>query len=1053
MRDKSIIMNADSCEVPDVLVEKIKLGQVVLFLGAGASKGALNSNGESPPIGNELKDLILNKFLSPEYKDRTLAQIVEFAISETDLFTVQEYIATIFRDFYPSEFHKLIPKFVWSAIATTNYDLILERAYEAEENNLQNLVGFKKNTERIEEKLKKINSVLYLKLHGCITDINDPKIPLILTTDQYITHRKGRSLLFERLQALAYNYTFLWVGYSLNDPNIRSIILELDELNEAKPRSYMVSPNIGQVERRYWENEKKIQCIDLTFDKFLYEIEKRIPTHLRVLSTLYSLYDEASNPIKSKFRVSNKNPSQSLQTFLSRDVDYIHKNFKTTDVDPKAFYKGYFNDLSPIILNFDVKRSLSDGIMSEVFLTTEEEKEDSSEFYIIKGHAGSGKSVLLKRLAWDASVDYEKLCLLLTNTAYPEYEPLYELYNLCKERIFLFIDTASKHSDTIENFMRRARKDKFPLTIIGTERGNEWNTNCENLEPYLTHSYELKYLSQREIVKLIELLAKYKSLGHLEGLSLEDQKKELSKKAGRQLLVALHEATLGKPLSDIVFDEYNKIGSQQAKSLYLSVCILHRLGVDTRAGLISRVHGIPLASFQEKLFQPLEYIVFASKDKLIGDYVYRSRHPHIAEIVFERVLSDYQDKYDEFIRIINVLDTGYESDRQALRRMINAKELQQLFSDPQMIRQIYKSATERYDSEAAIFQQEAIFEMSNSGGSVDKATILLQKAHKLAPGNRSIAHSLSELALKKSEIANTVLEKKKYRNDARKIARDLIDKEDVTSHSYHTLIKADIDELSEMIELESETIIENKIKEIERIIAHALQKFPNDSYILDSESKFSMIINNNPKAFECLKKAFNINKRNPYIALRLARMHETNESLEDAIKVLKDCLEENPNDKSINFKLAMLLSGVYHVINPDIKHHLRRSFTEGDSNFVAQFWFARLLYLEGDFEGARKLFRNLDNRNIDIRIKREPRGLVKHPDGSNVMFQGFISSLESSYGFIIRDGDQQRIFLHSSNSTNDEWLEYKVDKRVNFNLAFTYKGPLALHVKLEFRTE
>jgi len=65
--------------------------------------------------------------------------------------------------------------------------------------------------------------------------------------------------------------------------------------------------------------------------------------------------------------------------------------------------------------------------MSEVFLTTEEEKEDSSEFYIIKGHAGSGKSVLLKRLAWDASVDYEKLCLLLTNTAYPEYEPLYVL--------------------------------------------------------------------------------------------------------------------------------------------------------------------------------------------------------------------------------------------------------------------------------------------------------------------------------------------------------------------------------------------------------------------------------------------------------------------------------------------------------------------------------------------------------------------------------------------------------------------------------------------------
>lgn len=194
-------MKSDNVEIPSILIDYIREGQVVLFLGAGAAIGASDSKGNSPPTGNQLKKLIAKRFLGSEHEDRSLAEVADFASSETDLFAVQEYIASVFREFYPSDFHKLIPKFVWSAIATTNYDLIIERAYDDEQDRLQDLVVFKKNTERVEDKLKTINSVLYLKLHGCITDINDTDLPLILSTDQYITHRKKRFLLFERLQS------------------------------------------------------------------------------------------------------------------------------------------------------------------------------------------------------------------------------------------------------------------------------------------------------------------------------------------------------------------------------------------------------------------------------------------------------------------------------------------------------------------------------------------------------------------------------------------------------------------------------------------------------------------------------------------------------------------------------------------------------------------------------------------------------------------------------------------------------------------------------------
>src|ERR1043165_4126333 len=200
-------------EIPNLLVEQIRDGQVVLFLGAGASIGALHKDNKKPPVGQQLADLIADKFLSPAFHNHPLAQVAELAISEADLFTVQEYIASLFEGFYPNTFHKIIPRFVWKAIATTNYDLIVERAYDEDTEALQHMVVFKKNGEKIEKRLSGDSDVVYMKLHGSITDVNDRELPLILTPEQYISYKKNRSRLFERLTNLSFEYPVLFVGH------------------------------------------------------------------------------------------------------------------------------------------------------------------------------------------------------------------------------------------------------------------------------------------------------------------------------------------------------------------------------------------------------------------------------------------------------------------------------------------------------------------------------------------------------------------------------------------------------------------------------------------------------------------------------------------------------------------------------------------------------------------------------------------------------------------------------------------------------------------------
>jgi SIR2-like domain len=102
----------------------------------------------------------------------------------------------------------------------------------------------------VEQKLSGSADLLYLKLHGSITDTHDTELPLILTPDQYVQYRKNRSRLFERLSGLSSEFPIVFVGQSLSDPNLRAVLLELNELAEAKPRSYLVDPGISAPEIR-----------------------------------------------------------------------------------------------------------------------------------------------------------------------------------------------------------------------------------------------------------------------------------------------------------------------------------------------------------------------------------------------------------------------------------------------------------------------------------------------------------------------------------------------------------------------------------------------------------------------------------------------------------------------------------------------------------------------------------------------------------------------------------------------------------------------------------
>ena len=318
-------------ELTSFLKTQIREGKVVLVLGAGASHGATQTDGAKPPDGPQLARLIAKRFLGDRFPTSSLSQISEYAISESSLAEVQEFIRNIFESLEPATFHRLIPKFRWHGLATTNYDRIIEKAYRAERERLQVVQPIISNGDRIQDALRVPASVLLLKLHGCISRTVSDECPLILTTDQYVQYKAGRSRLFTTLQEWAYDRPLVFIGHSIQDPDLRAILLELSMLGERRARYFGVLPDVDGITSRYWES-KKLTLLKGNCQDFLETLDRDIPANVRVLSSLRRT--QQSHPIAERFRSTDTVLSDTCLSFLTNDAQYV-RGTTSEHVEPK----------------------------------------------------------------------------------------------------------------------------------------------------------------------------------------------------------------------------------------------------------------------------------------------------------------------------------------------------------------------------------------------------------------------------------------------------------------------------------------------------------------------------------------------------------------------------------------------------------------------------------------------------------------------------------------------------------------------------------------------
>lgn len=286
-----VIITESEVDILKFNIKKIKEAlineKLVIFVGAGISK---NSN--VPTWGHLVrqyaKQLNYTQCLSCHFKTEQCEKschlkyyfstdeyikIPQYFYSYDQSYKHHDYYAILKeafgQDFQPNILNDLITSLNPEHIITTNYDHLLDH-YQYE-------------VIKSDQDLLKAKSNQYLiKMHGDIDDIEH----IVFKEDDYLSFSQTHALIELYIKSLLIDHTFLFVGYSLNDYNLKMFLSWIDYLGhennvkESMHANYLITNDIlpNQDYLISYYQQKNIQVINLNeLDEELIQESQDVP--------------------------------------------------------------------------------------------------------------------------------------------------------------------------------------------------------------------------------------------------------------------------------------------------------------------------------------------------------------------------------------------------------------------------------------------------------------------------------------------------------------------------------------------------------------------------------------------------------------------------------------------------------------------------------------------------------------------------------------------------------------------------------------------------------
>lgn len=717
-----------------ILCDALGGRRLCLFLGAGVNAGVANAAGVRMPLGKDLGKHLASKLLEHDDYEAPLEQVASMAAYRAGRDEVDRCISEQLGRFEPAAVHHALAQLPFDAIFTTNYDTLLERAFQARGVGARLVPVFaaESDTTGLGD-----GATPYYKLHGCIDHCGSAEGRLTLSIEDYRAYEEHRRPLFKRLRRDLESRVFLFLGYSLRDPNFVRMLddcrAELDVLT--LPRSFAVLPDAHQAEADYWREKYNIQAIP--------ERAAEFATTLKTAwfeSDLSGLAPEDRR--KALFFVSEEGA-----TFrrIGESFFLVDQQGCTGAADATSFFKGRTASWADVREDVPAERDDS-ALIWELAEQIESAASPGVVTYAITGAAGTGKTTLCKGVLWSLVRSWGVPVLQQIPGTPLDCAAAKALVDRERsKRVLIYIPAVDEQMDAVLTFLHDLRTSHVPATVLLEERSSLWAARCESkLSRFLARTIELAQLSTRDIESILDQMTRFGCLGRLETMGRTDQVDHFEKAADKELLVALRQLTDAADLDDSVRSEYRRLPSELAKQAYALVCAAGQMDEHLRYAVVSHALKVPFDQLRTEIFTPTKGVLMDVEERgnsrHNGGYRLRARHPLIASIVFDCAFPTDDTKFALIHKLLKGLDVGFTEDRQLLRRITASKNLIATLAAPHRKRALFDILAEMRPGEAHVFQHRSMLEREL--GDPDAALDYAKKAARLEPHNEPIKNTL-----------------------------------------------------------------------------------------------------------------------------------------------------------------------------------------------------------------------------------------------------------------------------------------------------------------------
>lgn len=361
--------------IPHELMQEIQSNNCILFLGAGVSTEGTSYR--KTTLYDHIKELSKypNKSEHPLFPDvmQYYCDKVDGGLKNKLIREIIEWIEPFTVEGEPNRsvmmFHSEIARVPYfRIIVTTNWDPLCERAL----NVLVPMVE-DRDIPFWDEQKRQI-----LKIHGCITR---PQT-IVATRRDYeaCMTDKTRGAIFTKLRDLMATKTFIFVGYSITDPDFKLIYDEvIANLGEFRRRSYVIDPKPTKQAVQEW-NKRGVKVVKMHGIAFA----RQLTRHL-----------EKSGGILTEELV--KGVYQQLQKILKTHMDTCDFQDRASGLASSIYQDGLIHSLEHIIVESKMGRTSDD------FNSTLKEYEQTLQQYkrreiLVEIAYWSGRVEALKRL-------------------------------------------------------------------------------------------------------------------------------------------------------------------------------------------------------------------------------------------------------------------------------------------------------------------------------------------------------------------------------------------------------------------------------------------------------------------------------------------------------------------------------------------------------------------------------------------------------------------------------------------------------------------------------